>query len=157
MKGKNYINIALILIWLIVIFSFSAEDSEKSTETSGQVIIKTAETIKQEELTPKEKENILNKFFVPVRKSAHFFLYFVLGILTFWLAKDLFGLKPLSIFLTIAFCFIYACSDEIHQLFVPGRSGQFTDVLVDTTGSLLSVSIIYLACKIREKRMIKLK
>lgn len=29
---------------------------------------------------------------------------------------------------------LYATSDEIHQLFVPGRSGQFTDVLIDTGG-----------------------
>ena len=48
MNRKNYINIVLILIWLFVIFSFSAEDSKKSTETSDQVIVKTAETIKKE-------------------------------------------------------------------------------------------------------------
>ena len=40
--------------------------------------------------------------------------------------------------------FIYACSDEIHQLFIPGRSGQFTDVLIDTSGALIMLLIIYL-------------
>ncbi len=157
MKRKNYINIALILIWLFVIFSFSAEDAKESTASSDQVIVKTAETIKREELTPKEKETIIEKYIVPVRKSAHFFLYFVLGILVYFLFKDICGLTPTSIIFTMIFCIVYACSDEIHQLFVDGRTARIFDVLVDSCGAFLSTMIIYGICKIKEKRMIKLK
>ena len=35
--------------------------------------------------------------------------------------------------------FIYACSDEVHQLLVPGRSGQICDVLLDTIGACIGV------------------
>lgn len=157
MNRKNYINIVLILIWLFVIFSFSAEDSKKSTKTSDQVIVKTAETIKKEELTPKEKETLIEKYIVPVRKSAHFFLYFVLGILVYLLAKRVCGLTPASIIFTMIFCIIYACSDEIHQLFVPGRTARLFDVFIDSCGAFLSTSIIYIVAKIKEKRMIRLK
>ena len=52
----------------------------------------------------------------------------------------------------IVFCFLYACSDEIHQLFVPGRSGMFTDVLIDTggavTGMLVSMLLMFIIGKI---------
>lgn len=49
-------------------------------------------------------------------------------------------------FITLGFGFLYACSDELHQYFVPGRSCQFKDVLIDTfgviTGIMLSMVII---------------
>ena len=48
---------------------------------------------------------------------------------------------------------MYAISDEVHQLFVPGRSGQATDVLIDFSGSLAAIlilsSVLYL---IRRKK-----
>ena len=46
--------------------------------------------------------------------------------------------------LSLLFCFLYACSDEFHQLFIPGRSGQFIDILIDTSGALIMLLIIYL-------------
>ena len=46
-----------------------------------------------------------------------------------------------SIIYTIIFVFIYACSDEIHQLFVSGRSGEILDVLIDTTGGFVGTMI----------------
>lgn len=143
MKIKQIIKIALIIIWLFVIFSFSAQDSKKSSNTSDQVIIKTAETIKREKLTEKEKEKLIDKYVFVVRKSAHFFLYFVLGILVFILAKDILGLTPASIIYTVIFCLIYACSDEIHQLFINGRAARLFDVFIDTCGSALSTFIIF--------------
>lgn len=151
MKIKNYINIALIIIWLFVIFSFSAQDSKKSRNTSDQVIIKTAETIKREELTEKEKTLLIDKYLVIVRKSAHFFLYFVLGILTFLLARRICGNTPATIIYSIIFCFIYACSDEIHQLFINGRTARFFDVFVDTCGATLSTTILFTVNKIKKR------
>jgi len=49
--------------------------------------------------------------------------------------------------LAFTYCFLYACSDEIHQLFVPGRSGKFTDVLIDSAGALLAVLLCFLVKK----------
>lgn len=155
LKYKKIINIILIIIWLFVIFSFSAEDAKKSRNTSDQVIIKTAEVIKGDELTPKEKDILINKYLVLVRKSAHFFLYFVLGILTFHIAKMIFGLNPSTIIYPIIFCFIYACSDEIHQLFINGRTARIFDVFIDTSGATLSILILFTLSYIinRKKRI----
>ena len=151
MKIKNCINIALIIIWLFVIFSFSAQDSKKSRNTSDQVIIKTAETIKREELTENEKKLLIDKYLVTVRKSAHFFLYFILGILSFLLAKRICGNTPAAFIYTIIFCFIYACSDEIHQLFINGRTARFFDICVDTCGATLSTTILFTVNKIKNR------
>ncbi len=153
MKKRFYIKLALVIIWMFVIFSFSAQDAEKSLNTSDQVIIKTAETIKREELTPKEKDTIINKYIVLVRKSAHFFLYFVLGILAFFTIKEFCEISPALIIYAMIFCFIYACSDELHQLFINGRTARFFDVFVDSCGALLSTTILFIVHKLLKKRI----
>lgn len=142
MKIIKTINILFILIWMIVIFLFSAADAEKSDRQSDEVIIKTAETIKQEKLTPKEKETLISKYIVLVRKSAHFFLYFVLAILVYILMHDMYGTTLKTFLLTLIICLIYAISDEIHQLFSDGRTAKTIDVLIDCSGSILAESIL---------------
>ena len=46
----------------------------------------------------------------------------------------------------------YAATDEFHQLFVPGRSGQISDVLLDSAGALAGVWIMTGLEKIRKKK-----
>lgn len=49
--------------------------------------------------------------------------------------------------------FLYACSDELHQLYVGGRAGQFTDVLIDTTGGFIAVIFIYLILRRKKNEL----
>ena len=53
--------------------------------------------------------------------------------------------------MSILFSFLYACTDEIHQIFVPGRSAQFRDILIDTLGASFGATITYLAIKLFAK------
>ena len=53
---------------------------------------------------------------------------------------------PLAI--SILLSFLYAITDEIHQIFVPGRSAQFRDVLIDTLGASFGATITYLTIKL---------
>ena len=43
---------------------------------------------------------------------------------------------------------LYACTDEIHQLFIQGRAGQLKDVLIDTIGSLTGIYIYKVVKKV---------
>lgn len=91
-----------------------------------------------------------------VRKTAHFTEYAILGSLFFInlrnTPKDLIK-RPLVI--SILFSFLYACTDELHQIFVPGRSAQFRDVLIDTLGAsfgcLLIHTLLILFIKLKSK------
>ena len=150
---KKNIKLLLLITWMFIIFCFSAQDSNKSKNTSNQVIIKTVEFIKQEQLSEPEKENIIEKFILPVRKSAHFFSYFILGILITLLLKDYYNITITTFIYALIFCFIYACTDEIHQLFVPGRAGQFLDVIIDTSGAFISTSIYQILHKMIKKHI----
>lgn len=74
-----------------------------------------------------------------IKKSAHVIEYFILTIL-FALGLGL-RKSPQSVMYSL----IYSFTDEIHQLFVPGRTGVLKDVLIDSIGiSLALISIITL-------------
>lgn len=61
-----------------------------------------------------------------------------------------------KIIYSVLLCMLYAITDEIHQHFVPGRSCELRDVLIDTTGALLGIFISYLIMRIfrREKKLL---
>lgn len=59
------------------------------------------------------------------------------------------------ILISVVLAFTYACSDEIHQLFVPGRSGEFRDVCIDTCGASFGILLVW--CVIRVARKLKRK
>ena len=89
-----------------------------------------------------------------VRKGAHIFAYFVLGILTFnalWrvdLSKFKFN-YPVG--LSVIVCALYAVSDEFHQLFVSGRSGEIRDIIIDSCAATVGVFIISIFVRILQK------
>lgn len=79
-----------------------------------------------------------------VRKSAHFLAYFALGFTCFG-ALNTYGIKrSTKFFASGLICLVYAVSDEVHQLFVPGRAGRLTDVLIDLSGALSAIGIYIL-------------
>lgn len=149
---KKYIKLLLVLIVMITIFVFSNDTSMASTKKSDRLIINTSELILNRKLTKKEKELYTSKYVVIVRKTAHFTLYFLLGLFFISFLRE-FDLNNKKLLLyTILFVFVYACSDEIHQLFIYERSGEIIDVLIDTLGGTTSSSIYVL---LRRKLWIK--
>ena len=100
--------------------------------------------INKKELSQKEKDRYINKFVFIVRKSAHFFIYLILGLLVASLLKEYSLVNKRMMIYSFLICFLYAISDEIHQLFVNGRSGEIRDILIDSMGSLVGIVIYYL-------------
>ena len=80
-----------------------------------------------------------------IRKAAHLAEYGVLGLMLWRALRQtrLGGKAPwktavAALVLSVA----YAATDEFHQSFVPTRTASVRDVMIDTSGSLLSLSII---------------
>ena len=65
----------------------------------------------------------------------------ILGILVGALVLNFLNIEK-QFLLAWGVCVIYAMSDEFHQLFVPGRTCKLTDVLIDSSGSLLGICIV---------------
>lgn len=132
-KRKN-IYWSLLIAWMILIFVMSNQPAKVSDSQSIGVL----------DLFLKLGININGVFgslanFV-VRKCAHFLEYMVLALLAFNVFKLYYNIKKVCV-ITIVLVFLYACSDEIHQLFVLGREGAIRDVIIDTCGGSLLVLI----------------
>lgn len=139
--NKKFIFTFLSIAWMIIIFCFSNQEAIDSTEMSNSFIDNTIIKIYRffdEDATEEQVKEVVDIFFVPVRKSAHFVVYFVLGILILFTLKA-YDIKNDLIVFSFLLCFLYAVSDEFHQLFVAGRCGSVKDVLLDTFGSLIGI------------------
>ena len=93
---------------------------------------------------------LIEKYDHPVRKAAHMTEYAILALLfvgAFYDEKR--AKKPLiprsPYFVAWLFATVYAASDEFHQTFIPGRSGEMLDVCIDSTGAIIGVFLAVLA------------
>lgn len=158
----------LIILWMGCIYTFSGRDGNRSTEDSTRVGRAVCQLfVPGYRSWSKDRQYALAvKIDHPVRKTAHATEYAVLGMLFFgffyhemweklYSAKEkdggFFYLKLLCVKAWVAGT-VYAGTDEYHQLFVPGRSGQFSDILIDSSGVLCGVLILLMITLIRKGR-----
>lgn len=135
----------LVISWMCLIFYFSQQDSVESTNQSRGFIDKTNIIEKYDDKTDAEKEQIMIGIDAKVRKIAHAGVFLVLGVLVCFLVKEFtLDIKKILI-ISFIICMFYACSDEIHQLYVPGRSGELKDIVIDSLGLLTGEMIFYLS------------
>ena len=140
-KKISKIHLILPLLWMAVIFILSQQPASVSSGQSGVFV----EQLRH--IAPSVDQQLLTFL---VRKGAHIFAYFVLGILTFnalW-RVDLSKFKfNYLVGLSIIVCALYAASDEFHQLFINGRSGEIRDIIIDSCAATVGVFIISIFCK----------
>ena len=160
----------LIIIWMITIFLFSNQDGMESENTSDIITNRLVnETIEndieiEENVDNTNNENINNSVNVAkynyelemykgevrlvVRKSAHFIIYLVGGILLFNFFRTYNISLRNQIIYAILGIILYASSDEFHQLFVNGRTARVEDVLLDTLGAIVGILLNLICLKI---------
>ena len=159
-KGHQ-VNILIFLLWIIIIFSFSSQSGADSTITSNSVTdigIKLVENITNKEFSDKEIENIQDNMRFIIRKSAHFTEYLILGLILINLLRKYYKLNYKVIISAILLCMLVASCDEFYQLFIGGRTGKFSDVLIDTSGSSVGIIIYSIIYKlVNRKRVISKK
>ena len=138
MKTLKY----LIILCMIIIFLLSNQKAQDSKQLSNSFITKTIINIyemKHGKITEEKKVEIKENYSFIVRKTAHFTIYLVLGLLVslVLIGKNL-NIKQIIIY-GVLICMAYAITDEIHQIFVSGRSGEIRDIIVDTCGSTVGI------------------
>lgn len=127
----------LLLTLMVMMFCFSAQPAVESDETSGHFTTLAAHTLLSnlEEFDTDTQTRIISGFAFIVRKTAHFCEYALMGFLWYlWLRE-----KKGAPFLALGASALYAGSDELHQYFVPGRSCELRDVLVDSCGAAAGI------------------
>ena len=131
MKNKRLVLAwTLLILWMLFIFIMSSFNGVMSSNQSGSIATLIYNIFN---ISDTEKVSFI------VRKCAHVSEFFILGILVINLISK-YNVKY-SYLISFIVCVLYASSDEFHQLFVPGRSGQVTDIFIDMIGVVLGLSI----------------
>ncbi|MDI9513037.1 MAG: VanZ family protein [Bacillota bacterium] len=124
----------LPLIWMCIIFGLSHQAADESSDLSGNFLRIVDRFLGL--LGLDIDEGVLHSL---VRKTAHFLLYFVLACLLYIAAYFNVRSRIKTIVISGLVSIAYAITDEIHQYFVPGRSCELRDVLIDTSGAVLAI------------------
>ena len=146
---------AITLLWMVFIFSLSNDTAIESDKLSDGTLkfLFTLFYPNFESLSLLKQQELVEPFALIIRKFAHFVLYFILGVLSSATLVSYRGI-PYAFrgVISGAICVIFAITDEIHQLFVDGRSGEVADVLLDSTASIIGILVFYVILQIFIKR-----
>lgn len=141
---RKVIKFTLVICCMLTIFMFSSDSGTASSKKSDSVIINLVDVISNKKVNNKDRDKYIEKYVFPVRKCAHFTIYLILGILVISLLSEYRILNFKTVLYTLLIVFLYACSDEFHQLFVSGRSSEIRDVLIDSSGGFIGSYLYYL-------------
>lgn len=147
-RKKKNIALGLLIAWMVVIFVFSAMPGEVSSEQS-QLLVSLFSFLG---IDVESKFGEMAHFIV--RKGAHFTEYAILYFLAFNYLRYYFK-STKAYLMALVFVFLYACTDEFHQLFVEGRAGRFVDVLIDTAGGTFAMGITYVLTSLKKGQRLR--
>lgn len=146
---KRFLYLIPVILWMIFIFYMSGKTGQESSGQSGKIslfITDLLEKVRQD--SPQEMQNLQDILELVIRKAAHMTEYAILFLLSYLamvkisMSQSRFYNRSIAVLISL----LYACSDEMHQLLVPGRSGKMIDVGIDMAGVL-----IVLICMILSK------
>lgn len=146
---RKYIIWIIVIIWMLLIFYFSQQPVEKSSELSSGITERIIETV--EIISPTDEISV-DRLHHIIRKNAHFFIFFCLGLFVFTALKNrkMKGFRKERV--TFYICMLYAILDEVHQLFVSGRGAQVKDVLIDSAGAACGILVASLISSLVKSR-----
>ena len=140
------------VLCMMMIFIFSSHTAAESSGVSGGLIASFAERLHPgfEEMSETDQQQYIESWQFLVRKTAHFSIYALLGLLLcvpVSVVADRRYVFPIS----LVVAGLYAVSDEIHQYFVPGRSCEIRDMMIDFCGAVMGCAIYLLILEIIQK------
>lgn len=153
-RPRLFIYAGLSLAVMCLIFYLSSQPAPVSQRLSDGILYKIMIFLGFED------ELLIMSFGKLIRKIAHFCEYGVLsvclGLFFCELSLEKSVSEKLPFTKALLFSFVYAASDELHQYFVPGRSMQLSDILLDTAGAVVGLGCLWLLKKLsfihREER-----
>lgn len=155
LKIKIALSLAAVIAVAAMIFFFSAQNADDSSKLSGAVseFVLSILVPEYRDMTPAQRQPYLERWGLVVRKAAHFtefallavtlvcFLHYVWRNRAFWLL--LLGAWVIAS--------LYACTDEVHQMFVEGRGPGVLDVCIDSMGAMTGALASTLWLRARQK------
>ena len=138
-----------------MIFYFSSQNGEESAQTSTGLAVFVMRLLVPgfDSLSAAERAMYFDRLLYFVRKAAHFTEFAMLGASLRLLFHALSLRRPILIAWSVGT--LYACTDELHQMFVDGRGAVWQDVCIDSAGALTAALLVTLWLQWRAKRKMK--
>lgn len=144
---KIILILALAIGWMVCIYKLSGMNSNdsngKSTDIIGIFIEDTLDVtndygITNSHPTDEKLAHASELINAPMRKVIHASVYFVLAFFIMVLLNIIFEHKKywLTLLIALIICIGFAATDEYHQTFINGRTGQPLDVVIDSAGAI---------------------
>jgi VanZ family protein len=154
---RTWVRILLTVLTLAVmgmIFFFSTETAEQSDETSGYFTRQVIDVLYPDyaKYEKKQQQSLYDSIQTVIRKMAHYTEFAILGFLMRLCLESWFGKRKWLTPVSWGLSTLYASTDEMHQILIDGRSGQWTDILLDSAGVLSGVLIAVLVLFLVRKR-----
>jgi len=141
LRKKRWLLFLLIVIWAVIVYSFSNQTGEESSGLSYKVSL----------ILFGGNEDLASKAEPIVRKLAHFSEYAIGGLLMYLEVNTYDFKKKNKLIIASGLGIWYAALDEVHQLFVFARHGSILDVLIDSLGVITGVIITSILIRKRKK------
>ncbi len=153
MNYKKCLSWILVIFWMVIIYLLSAQPANESELLSSGIADWTSQ------LFNRALPNLnIETLHLIIRQLAHFAIYLVLGVLLLNALNQNETDDRVNFALALLISLLYAISDEIHQMYVPGRVGQIYDVLIDFVGSIIGIKI-FIICNnfIKNRKQLRYK
>ncbi len=156
-RMKKIVSLIFLFVWMGIIFMFSSQEADESENISRNIVTKfiISHYDGYNEMSVEKQAEFVDTLDFVVRKTAHATEYAILACLfmNVLISFDIHKKRSILIcfIISILSVAIYASSDEFHQIFVKGRSGNIKDVCIDTLGGTIGCLILLLIYKISNK------
>lgn len=147
---KALLSLAVVCIFIAIIFMFSEQPGSESHSLSKDVSYKIVSVMLKNSpsgISPEMLEKVAGFFDFPVRKCAHVCIYLGLGFIittAVWFVFD-YDLHFWQLFLIVLAVFLVGCADETVQFFSGGRGATIKDAFIDTFGGMLGIYAHFIA------------
>lgn len=138
-----------------MIFYFSHQPGEVSRMESGKILHK-MDLIQENDINTVDNYEVLSLQRV-IRKWAHKIIYFTLGILFVLSIINTRFTNIVTYLISFIAATVYGATDELHQMFVPGRGPLLSDVFIDSVSALIGVVFIALIIELSKRTRFNLE
>ena len=141
-KTTGFLRLIPAAVWMIVIYWLSDRPSTESSVQSGGLTMRIVNLMTQSSGLNDAQQMERTLYLEPyIREAAHVLEYVILAVLVLIAVRAFTSDCGRAALITVLVCFLYACTDEWHQYYIPGRAAEYMDIMLDTSGAAAAMLI----------------
>ena len=145
-KLKLTLSWLAVLLFMLAIYFLSSQPASVSNAYSKGIVaflVENALKLTGAAINDRDMLELSRRINSTAREYMHGVVFFVLGMLVHNAVRQCGARGVKAVAAALAICVVYGITDEIHQIFVPGRAFQVSDLAMDAAGSIIGICLIW--------------